>query len=352
MSVRRTQATQPASARIRAPRSIEDACFSLIESTFIDVDDQSAGLKYWEQNYEQLSAGLFEGVVEELFFDDVQLFRERATQVIHQTGSPWEGSLTVGVPIETRGQGVLNGTLMDVDTLFAFGSDSFDFRTPSYFDSVAVTLDAKALEGFAGDVWHLDIKDGLGREGAFRCPPDVAARLREFLVLLLGSLSRYPKMLNHLHVRRALKQEIYNSVVLAIRDTNDTTTSSVTWSRAAIVQKARNYVFARRQEPIIIADLCTALNVSRRTLQYSFQAVLNTNPVAYLRAIRLNGVRRALRAARGDPAECVADIAASWGFWHLSHFAVDYRKMFGELPSHTLRGGQRGAKESPEGSAF
>jgi len=33
----------------------------------------------------------------------------------------------------------------------------------------------------------------------------------------------------------------------------------------------------------------------------------------------------------------VQDIAARWGFWHLSHFANDYRRMFGELPSETLR---------------
>jgi AraC family ethanolamine operon transcriptional activator len=33
----------------------------------------------------------------------------------------------------------------------------------------------------------------------------------------------------------------------------------------------------------------------------------------------------------------VQDIAARWGFWHLSHFANDYRRMFGELPSETAR---------------
>ena len=31
------------------------------------------------------------------------------------------------------------------------------------------------------------------------------------------------------------------------------------------------------------------------------------------------------------------DVAARWGFWHLSQFAVDYKKLFGELPSRTLR---------------
>jgi AraC family ethanolamine operon transcriptional activator len=74
--------------------------------------------------------------------------------------------------------------------------------------------------------------------------------------------------------------------------------------------------------------------VSRRTLQYSFQDVLQMSPVAYLRALRLNGVRRDLQAAGDAP---VGDVAARWGFWHLSRFAADYRRLFGERPSDTRR---------------
>ena len=34
----------------------------------------------------------------------------------------------------------------------------------------------------------------------------------------------------------------------------------------------------------------------------------------------------------------VGRISARWGFWHMSRFARDYRLLFGELPSETLRG--------------
>jgi AraC family ethanolamine operon transcriptional activator len=33
----------------------------------------------------------------------------------------------------------------------------------------------------------------------------------------------------------------------------------------------------------------------------------------------------------------VQDVAAAWGFWHLSQFATDYRKLFGTRPSDTLK---------------
>jgi AraC family transcriptional regulator, ethanolamine operon transcriptional activator len=71
-------------------------------------------------------------------------------------------------------------------------------------------------------------------------------------------------------------------------------------------------------------------------LQYCFEEVLGIAPASYLRAIRLNGVRRELAsAAPGERA--VQDVAAAWGFWHLSQFAADYRKLFGLRPSETLK---------------
>ncbi|WP_408635108.1 helix-turn-helix domain-containing protein [Oleiphilus messinensis] len=33
----------------------------------------------------------------------------------------------------------------------------------------------------------------------------------------------------------------------------------------------------------------------------------------------------------------MADVAADWGFWHLSQFSKDYRQLFGERPSDTLQ---------------
>jgi AraC family ethanolamine operon transcriptional activator len=84
--------------------------------------------------------------------------------------------------------------------------------------------------------------------------------------------------------------------------------------------------------PLSIAELCVQFGVSRRTLQYAFQEALGLNPIAYLRAVRLNHVRRELRLGG-----FVTSAATKWGFWHLSSFAHDHRILFGELPSATVR---------------
>ena len=67
---------------------------------------------------------------------------------------------------------------------------------------------------------------------------------------------------------------------------------------------------------------------------------------AYLTGQRLYGTHRDLWAA--EQAEVrVSDVASKWGFWHMSQFSSDYRKIFGELPSKTLtRNTQRPLKAS------
>jgi len=76
--------------------------------------------------------------------------------------------------------------------------------------------------------------------------------------------------------------------------------------------------------------------VSVRTLHAAFRERLGTTPMAHVRAVRLERARAEL--LRGDPGTTsVTEVATRYGFVHLSRFAEQYRRRFGELPSATLR---------------
>jgi AraC-like DNA-binding protein len=104
--------------------------------------------------------------------------------------------------------------------------------------------------------------------------------------------------------------------------------------RKKLVDRACELMMGHADEPLSILEVCSRVGTSRRKLNYCFQDVLGTTPIKYLRSLRLNSVRRALRQAA--PGVTIQDIASHWGFWHLSQFAQDYRQLFGELPSDTL----------------
>jgi AraC-like DNA-binding protein len=56
------------------------------------------------------------------------------------------------------------------------------------------------------------------------------------------------------------------------------------------------------------------------------------------RRVRLDRAREQLRAADPGQGVSVTTVAAGWGFASPSRFTAHYRAVYGELPSHTLRG--------------
>ncbi len=100
-----------------------------------------------------------------------------------------------------------------------------------------------------------------------------------------------------------------------------------------VVHSIRNYILSRQDEIITVTQLCEAFHMSRRTLQNCFHEVLGVCPITYLKAIRLNAVRRTLKKTTNTMT--IQDVACNYGFWHMSQFAADYRRLFGEKPSET-----------------
>lgn len=92
---------------------------------------------------------------------------------------------------------------------------------------------------------------------------------------------------------------------------------------------------AHPEQPHSVGSLAGAAGVSVRALQDGFRRHIGMPPLVYLRGVRLQRARGALRAAQ-QGTTTVGEIASEWGFPHLSRFAGWYRERFGESPSETL----------------
>jgi transcriptional regulator GlxA family with amidase domain len=90
------------------------------------------------------------------------------------------------------------------------------------------------------------------------------------------------------------------------------------------------------------AEVARATGASVRALQKAFAQAGEPPPMTYLRQLRLNRVRAELTDASqtGCPVVVTA-LASRWGFVHLGRFAQQYRQLFGEAPSQTLRSSTR-----------
>jgi AraC family ethanolamine operon transcriptional activator len=108
-----------------------------------------------------------------------------------------------------------------------------------------------------------------------------------------------------------------------------------------LVKLAEDYLDAHLHTPVYIADLCTVTGASERTLRNAFHNVYGVGPTRYLVYRRLAMARRALKTAQAG--DTVTAIATRNGLWDLGRFAADYRSLYGEPPSATLRAARGGA---------
>lgn len=86
---------------------------------------------------------------------------------------------------------------------------------------------------------------------------------------------------------------------------------------------------ARLREPLSVGDLAQAAGLSRARFAAAFAATMGQSPMAYVRARRLERVRRALEAGEGD----LARLAVRCGFSSHAHMTTAFRNAFGVSPS-------------------
>jgi AraC family ethanolamine operon transcriptional activator len=303
-----------------------------------DVDEHAACLTGWHQQYDQLTAGTFVGRLDQLSAGPVQVFRERTSQSLRQRCEVWPDAVWCGITAGHDGSRI-NGRLVGEHGVMVCGrAGQFELISPAAHDILGLVVDRSALQQHADAVgtaiaWSLvDELPWLQLET--KAWLAAQARLRAVLALAEAAGDEHRKA-------DAARRSLADALLEAMVDLLACPAEPTHWrcnatARRRVVRQVESWI---EDNPCVVPSvpqLCERLHISRRTLQYAFEAETAMSPHAYLRSIRLNGVRRALRGGAGG-ASSVREAAAAWGFWNLSQFASDYRHQFGERPSDTLR---------------
>ncbi len=311
----------------------------IVEAT--DADEHASHLTNWEQRYDQTTGGPFHGLLEELHMPGVQLFRESTSQGMQQSCCVWPEALWFGLPYSVHPIRINGRTAKLDNVLVRPGLREFELVTPPNYTIFGIVVRQDILQTAAQ---HMGVEIDTHRLSQSELVPTSSAAYRDCLHIL-GGLLQAPQ---HDHedakenthrgervAQSAIPAYAQSTALQALislldgRPAERVVRSSLA-RRQRLVHSAKDYLMTHRSQAIDIPALCQHLHVSRRTLQYCFEDVLGISPAQYLRVLRLNGARRELRL---HPERGVGSAAAAWGFWHLSHFANDYRKLFGHNPS-------------------
>ena len=134
------------------------------------------------------------------------------------------------------------------------------------------------------------------------------------------------------------KQQFESELLTAVRSLLEPAEVSqlIESSSKQVVEMTLTYADAFQSQSPTVSELCANVNVSRRTLEVAFQTIVGKSPLQFLTQRRLCRAYVDLKRAK-DESIRVTDIAFAHGFTELGRFANRYQKIFGELPSETLR---------------
>lgn len=99
--------------------------------------------------------------------------------------------------------------------------------------------------------------------------------------------------------------------------------------------RAQQFIHDNAREPISLEEIENAAGVSRFKLFEAFKQYFGCAPMAYVRKYRLESVRREL--LEDGSLNKISTIAMAWGISHMGRFSTEYKLLFGESPSDTLK---------------
>ncbi|NYF80030.1 helix-turn-helix domain-containing protein [Granulicella arctica] len=303
-----------------------------------DADDHATNLRGWSQLYDQLAPGPFTGAINGLQLDSMHLFHESTSQTLRQSCVVHSDSWWFGFPLSDADEFRVGRSPVGEGCIaIRPGRAHFELLTPRDFHILGIVISRKDLEDHLRILNQTETNLRLFGSETLKIGTAALNKLRFLVCELLQEISSAPKLLQHAASRESMRISVLDALTgICSEGEENHRLKASQLSHYAMVRNVRQYLLEDPYRATSVPELCKVFGASRRTLQYAFQDVLGMAPNAYLRTLRLNGVRRALRDAKPGAAS-IQQVAADWGFWHLSQFARDYRSLFGELPSERLK---------------
>ena len=169
-----------------------------------------------------------------------------------------------------------------------------------------------------------------------------ARELRHAFSAALDLVTRRPEDLGEATVLAHMEDRLIGALVKSLQGAR----VAESGRHAAILRKLRLFFESQPELPLRVGDLCRHVGASHRSLHRVFVELYGISPARYLRLRRLHQARRALRMKDGAHGS-VTEAGTAMGFYDLGRFASEYRALFGELPSATLKRRLRNCERGP-----
>lgn len=260
------------------------------------------------------------------------------TGAVRMRGTAPSGTVTLNVNLAVQGEAIQWGnSVLPGDLVVLTGRTARDSLTRGRLRFAALTCPIAELLAYPAyqSAFARAVSAGTA---TFRPTPEAAREVCAVFTAIVQSASptvESPQVLpgGALELRGILIDAFGAALITATGGTIECTPNKR--STNAIIDRIEG-MLAGGGAALRVADLCVETGWSRRTVHRVFAERFGVSPAHYMILRRLSEARFALRDAAAGTLS-VTDAARRNGFAEMGRFAGQYRQLFGELPSATLR---------------
>ena len=338
MPIFRSKGSSPVSPTALA-NAEGDSC-RILRHRFTDIDrfteriQSFSKLQMTQLSLDQLGCDMWVAA-----FDQVQFLFIKSSCPISVLGEKPRDAIVFSCLLEPDGPCLIShNRKVSSHTLAGFDRDlEAKFVVPAQVHYVAILINRDLLEHYLNIMDRADLDRRFWASNYIYLPETIGT-IKNYLQQVLYLIAYQPTLLQRQEIKTLLLEDCIPLLINAIPPlSQDRLQPPAPIVRSQLVKQAEDYMLAHLDQPITLKELCQTLHVSQRPLFYGFQEVFSVSPMEYLKIQRLQRAHRCLQRATAKHTTVMA-IAQQYGFWSAGHFTRDYRKMFGERPSETLKG--------------
>ena len=308
-----------------------------IRQVFSDLDELYTAAERWSLNFTQLDPGKLEGEVMILDSKQVQLGTVNFNRQFKQAGETPKGYRTFAIPADEKQFFKWRNYTIKGNYLMLFPADGeIDAMNHPGFRVFTISLNIELIESILDS--HQNNYSSLVPEKAkvLELFSHDMKIIRKLISYLFQKAVQNPKAIESKVFYRLMMCEIPSILLSSLQNPIQKPKAEKTRIRDISFKKAIAFLNSCTNDFPDIYQLCLISGSSQRTLEYAFKEKFGITPQNYIKKLRLNRLRKALKLA--DPKNTsVNTIAHHHGFRHLGQLSADYKKLFQELPSETLR---------------
>lgn len=306
--------------------------------TTSDIDELALFQVNKNRRYTQLHAGQLQGDYIEVNLGKLHVFREKLSAGALIEAAPANNFVPFAALLSNINDFSFCGKKIEKNAIIQAAGGVWDVNFKYHLNVVAAVFDR---EKFTRDIYLLtgqEIPNDWLVSKTCLTEPLALSHYAIGLNNIINIVQLKPEILTTENSLRMINDTILSLVFKVLKKTTPSRDKRINQSkRCEGVRHVIDYLHSYGETIPTVPELCKIAKLSERNLQYGFKEYLGITPICYLRLLRLNGVRRDLLISNNNKKDKVVDVALNWGFIELGRFAREYRQLFQELPSATLR---------------